>query len=520
LRGKRFTWDQIAEVMALDHRVSPLRLYRLAHGRTATDVVNAFNDLDPAGTASLRESRLFDFEAWPVTGRRPTARVLVVLARIYQTRARNLVSEDVFATYTPYDRDVLDRADFRHFDTFQVATQCSVPRQGVSMDKAEPAHPRQGERDDRDDRDDSAGTALSVRNCRDVLRAVSAEEADMKRRELLFELSLALGGIPALALLRHLDPGEEERLARVVRSQGRVDAQTVATIEKLTAQCRRLDDTYGPAKVLPVVEAQRDMVARLLTTQTLLPSLRTRLVHVSAELAQMGGFLHYDQMNFRAAERSLDRGLEAAQETGDAVLTAYIHHWHSEMASFSGQPGKALDHAFAAQGWARRGASNLMRSRADTVEAWAQSLAGNAIEAQRKLESGRSWAGRPTSAEPSYLYWVNAYEGVGTTCCFVYDNLGRSDDVMNAVALRLATISPSYKREKAFGLIHQGMALTRSKEIPEATTRLAEAAMLMREHSSARLGHLIGQARKRLEPWSGNAHVRSLDERLRAAVLA
>jgi hypothetical protein len=535
LRGKRFTWDQIADVMALDNRVSPLRLYRLAHGRTATDVVNAFNDLDPAGTSSLRESRLFDFEAWPVTGRRPTSRVLAVLARIYQTRARNLVSEEVFATYTAYDRDVIDQADFRHFDTFQAATHCSVPQQGVSMEKAEPAHPRQselnerygcgdhdgrGDRDGRDGRDGSVGTALSVRNCRDLLRAVSAEEADMKRRELLFELSLALGGIPALALLRHLDPGEEERLARVVRSQGRVDAQTVATIEKLTAQCRRLDDTYGPAKVLPVVEAQRDMVARLLTSQTLLPGLRTRLVHVYAELAQLSGFLHYDQMNFHAAERSFDRGLDAAQETGDAVLTAYIHKWASEMASFSGQSGKALDHAFAAQGWARRGGSNLMRSRADVAEAWAQALHGNTTESLRKLESARSWAGRPTSSEPPYLYWVNAYQGVGTTFWFVYNSLGRPNDVMDAVTSRLATVGPAYKRERVFGLIQQGMALTQSREIPEAATRLSEAVTLTREHSSVRLGHLIGQARRRLEPWSGNAYVRNLDEKLRATPVA
>ncbi|MEV5411274.1 hypothetical protein AB0K60_20830 [Thermopolyspora sp. NPDC052614] len=143
LRVKRFTWEQIAEVVALVEQVSPLRCYRLAHGRTATDVVNAFNDLDPAGTASLREARLYDFEAWPAHGRRPTSRVLAVLARIYQTRARNLVSEEVFASYSAYHRDVIDRADFRHLDAFQPATPCSIPRQRVSMDEAHPVRPRQ-----------------------------------------------------------------------------------------------------------------------------------------------------------------------------------------------------------------------------------------------------------------------------------------------------------------------------------------------------------------------------------------
>jgi hypothetical protein len=360
LRAKRFTWDQIAEVVALVERAGPLRRYRLAHGRTSTDVVNAVNDLDPAGTASLRESRLFDFEAWPGGGRRPTTRVLVALARIYQTRARNLVSEEVYATYSAYDRDLIDRADFRHLDVFQPVAACSVPRQRASMDEGEPVRPRQ---------EAVRAVALSAENCRELLRAVSAEEADMQRRELLFELALALGGTPALTLLRRLDPAEEERLARVIQARARVDAETVSTIEKLTAECRRLDDTYGPAKVLPVVEAQRDMVTRLLQSQTLLPGLRNQLIRGYAELAQLAGFLHFDRMDYPAAARALDRGLEAAQESGDAVLAAYIHHWHSEMAGMFGKPAKALDHAFAAQGWARRGGSNLVRARVDMVEA-------------------------------------------------------------------------------------------------------------------------------------------------------
>ncbi len=516
LRVKRFTWDQVAEVVALVERVSPLRCYRLAHGRTATDVVNAFNDLDPAGTASLREARLYDFEAWPEHGRRPTSRVLAVLARIYQTRARNLVSEEVFATYSVYHRDVIDRADFRHLDVFQPATPCSVPRQRVSMDEAHPVRPRQDAA--RDTAEATAATVLSAESCKELLRAVSAEEADMKRRELLFELSLALGGAPALTLLRHLEPGEEERLARVVQAQGRVDAETVATIEKLTAQCRRLDDTYGPAKVLPVVEAQRDMVARLLSTETLLPSLRTRLVHTYAELAQLTGFLHYDRMDYPAAARSFDRGLEAAQESGDAVLTAYIHHWHSEMAAFSHQAGRALDHAFAAQGWARRGGSNLMRSRADTVEAWAHSLHGDTVQSLHKLESARTWAERPASSEPSYLYWVKLDQATATTASFVYNNLNRAGDINTAAASQRADMSGGYNRDRAFGLIHQGMILTQNKEVPEATAKLSQAIMIMREHSSARLGYLLSQARNRLDPWSGNAHVRSLDENLRAVI--
>ncbi|GAA3616907.1 hypothetical protein GCM10022419_122820 [Nonomuraea rosea] len=149
LRSKGFTWDQVAEVLALTHTVSPLRLYRPAHGRTAADVVSVVNDADPAGTASLRESRLYDFEAWP--GRGPP-------------------------------------------------------------------------------------------------RAIGAEETDVKRRELLFELALVLGGAPALDLLRVLTPDEEERLAGVLRKTWRVDEMTARTFEKLTLHARRADDQTADSR--------------------------------------------------------------------------------------------------------------------------------------------------------------------------------------------------------------------------------------------------------------------------------
>lgn len=90
LRAHGFTRDQIAVVLSLDHDVSPLRLYRYASGLTAAHAVATFNQLEPSGTAPLRESRLYDYETWPTAGRRPPAWVLTLLARIYGTSADHL----------------------------------------------------------------------------------------------------------------------------------------------------------------------------------------------------------------------------------------------------------------------------------------------------------------------------------------------------------------------------------------------------------------------------------------------
>ena len=63
-------------------------------------------------------------------------------------------------------------------------------------------------------------------------------------------------------------------------------------------------------------------------------------------------------------------------------------------------------------------------------------------------------------------------------------------------------------------------ALAMAKEIPEAATRLTEAAVITRQHSSARLAEEINQARARLQPWADTTYVRQLDETLRSCGLS
>lgn len=506
LRAKGFTYDQIADVLALDHQVSPLRLYRFAHGRTVSEVVNAFNDLDPAGAANLRDARLYDYELHPHAGRKPPVRALTTLARIYQTAARNLLTAKDYSSYSPLDQDALDRADFRHMDRYHRRYSAADPSR-ASMEKTAASWlvlKREAPR------------GLQPQDCADLLRALGAEEADVKRRDLLMELALTLGGMPALALLRHLTPDEEDRLAVANRSEGRVDVATVAAIEKLTAQCRRLDDTFGPKTVLPVVDAQRDLAVRLLHRKSLLPALRDRLIGVYAELSQLSGYLHYDLADYAGATKRFEDALEAALDRGDPTLLAYVHHWLSDMASFQGQPAKALDHAFAAQGWARRSPSHLLRARTNIVESWALALDQRTTASLRLLDAARSAAQKPTAADPSYLYWITESSALEGSSCFCFTALRLPDATITTVATQLESLpGETYSREQAFGLIHHGNALIQKREIPEAAAKLSEAASIMAVHSSARLIHSLRAARRQLQPWSTYTYVRYLDEQLR-----
>ncbi|GAA0406160.1 hypothetical protein GCM10010160_38440 [Acrocarpospora corrugata] len=106
LRRQGFTIDQVAIVLGLDYPFSPLRLYRYATGLTATQVVAAYAQRDP-GRSTLRESRLYDYEAWPDSGRRPSIFALRLLAQIYQTHPARLVAPANIARYALRDRGAL-----------------------------------------------------------------------------------------------------------------------------------------------------------------------------------------------------------------------------------------------------------------------------------------------------------------------------------------------------------------------------------------------------------------------------
>ncbi|MEV4391254.1 hypothetical protein [Nonomuraea sp. NPDC049607] len=55
LRQHSFTTDQIAVILGLDHRATPLRLYRYTVGLTAVQTVDDFHRLSGINGAGLRE---------------------------------------------------------------------------------------------------------------------------------------------------------------------------------------------------------------------------------------------------------------------------------------------------------------------------------------------------------------------------------------------------------------------------------------------------------------------------------
>lgn len=361
-----------------------------------------------------------------------------------------------------------------------------------------------------------AEPSVDMSACVELLRAIGIEEADVRRRELLFELALAFGGTQALRLLRVLDPEEEQRLGRVVRSAGRVDAQTVAAFEKLTAYARDVDDGHGPAALLPAVNGQRNALAQILARDSMPQALRVRLLAAYGQMSQLAGYLSYDMLDVAAAQRALHEGQRAALDLQDPTLIGYLHCWLGSMAAYQQRAALALDHAFAARGWAARSPSRLLRAMNESVLSAAYATAGNATASDRAHDNAlRLAAGPRGEGDPAYLYWISP-SMLNSKAAMSLVRLRQPRGAVAAARRSLAGLDPRFKADRGLALAQYATALTLAREFPEAVARLTEAADIATKHTSARLAHQIAEARTGLRPRAASAHVRALDTTLRA----
>ncbi|MEV6041260.1 hypothetical protein AB0L65_59875 [Nonomuraea sp. NPDC052116] len=226
-----------------------------------------------------------------------------------------------------------------------------------------------------------------------------------------------------------------------------MDEATARTFEKLTLHARQADDKFGPATLLSVVNGHRTALAQILARESMPPMLRGRLLGSYAQMSQL-----YDLLDYPAAEQAYNGGLRAALELGDPTSIGFLHSRMSTMAAYRQQATTALDHAFAARGWAARSPSKLLRAHAESVTSQAHVLGGNALASGQARDSAIAIASKPGDTEPAFLYWVSPsmIESLAARSLVWLRQAGPAV----AVAQRsLAGLDPRFKRDRALTLV-------------------------------------------------------------------
>jgi len=133
LLAQKASIDLVAAELARRFNLRPRAAYRVAHGWTqqqAADRVNAVtarSGVDGAGAASMDASRICNFEVWPTGGRRPSLRVLKLLAITYGTTIAHLVDVDDRRAMSENDRLLLGDLAAPRNSTAEGPMPLSVP---------------------------------------------------------------------------------------------------------------------------------------------------------------------------------------------------------------------------------------------------------------------------------------------------------------------------------------------------------------------------------------------------------
>jgi hypothetical protein len=335
----------------------------------------------------------------------------------------------------------------------------------------------------------------------------------MKRRDLLRLLGWAATAAAATPLFPGLNLDEQARVVQVLDAPQRIDETVIGHIEAVLWSAMRQDDTLGPQAALDTVLAQRNLTRAVLPGSPL--ALRPRLLSLFSNLSRFAGWLSFDLSDFDSAAYYYEQARTAAHEAENTELGVFVLCNLSHLATWRGQPRVGIDHAVAAQGWAKETSDPLLRAYAADVAARAYAATGRRHDCLSTLGSIPDIMGSIASGAPdaslAYFYGPGMYAGTQAECLLqLRDARGAAQAARQALQL----VDASFVRNQAFNTLDLANAYCGSGEIEEAARLVGESADLAARNRSARLVEQVRLSWHRLEPWQQTPAVKTLDERL------
>lgn len=335
----------------------------------------------------------------------------------------------------------------------------------------------------------------------------------MNRRESLLLLGAATTDLAALSLLAILDGDEQERVARAIVAPQRVDGQTISHIETVLHSAMYHDDALGPQAALDTVLAQRTLARTLLTE---CPSdLQRRLLTLYSNLSRFAGWLSFDLGNFETAIYYYEQARLAAYEARNTELGIFVLCNMSHLATWRGQPRVGIDHAMAAQYWAKDTDDHLLCAYIADVAARAYAGADQQRACQEALDTAQAGVTDVPMQTPAtslvYFYGPGQLASTRSQCLLQLDNAEQAEQ---AAKYSLELVGSSFVRNRAFSTIGLGKAHIAAGDIDEAARVIGEGAALAIRNRSTRVIDRLSRARASMQAWQYTPAVKELDDKL------
>lgn len=196
----------------------------------------------------------------------------------------------------------------------------------------------------------------------------------------------------ALPRARHHDRGESRRMSGL-------SGPELAMLEHTVVEFRNWDAQSGGGLRRKAVVGQLHEVTDLLQ-ETHSASVRGRLFRVTAELAELAGWMSYDVGLQPTAQKYFVLALHAAKEAGDRPLGAYVLSEMSRQMIHLGRGDDALELVHLAQYGSRGAATARTRSMLYAMEARAYASLGQPARCHRAVRAAQETFGEIEAGEP------------------------------------------------------------------------------------------------------------------------
>ena len=503
MRAEGATWADVAVEFSRRYRVNARVALRLAHGWSQPEAAEHWNALWPDDPKTFKNFSLW--EQWPgLTGHPPSLVNLNRLAQLYECHVADVLRD--LPDYGPGaaagalaepDGGILTPADAGRLllDLF------GHVREGASS----PYLPARSE------------AALLYRfkeiDFHELAKVIIVwvhQLNFLSRRAALSKLGAAVTLAAVSPLLLDLaDHDELDRVAGVLAEPSRLDEATLRYAESTLSTYRRQGNALGSQVTLPVVLAQRQVMARLAAAGP--DQLRPRVLAVHAELSQIAGFQLFNLGDFRAAQHYYEQARTAAHEAHDLELVAKTLSNMSQLALWQGRPRIGIDHALAAQEWAGKSGSRYARGAAAKFAASVYAANSQADRCRAALDvmhasvSG-SDDGKPA---PSWAFTIDEsfYWSVKSECAL---RLGRYEEALTAAETALSLMDPTDRLNYLHTVADQAEA-----HVQQADPVSASEVLTLADGYRARPLELrVVRMRTDLDQWRRTKAVRALDEKL------
>lgn len=465
LRQRGYSWEQIADTWEADYpNIGPRVALRWALGLTHLEVAERWNSLD-VGQPTMTKSRIYEFESWPSKGRRPTVRNLRMLARVYETSARRLLTDDEYASYDDNARIEIDQIDYR--------PSVGAP---VHVNAAEPFRP---------DRN-ASGVPHGFRGLLDAADHVS-------------------------------------HISQPANLQAAFGADEITALRRVFAAYVDADARMGSIFLVNAVRGQLPAVES--ACRAARGEHRTDALRFAIEFLEFCGWVHQDAGDFSCADRWTSRALDYAMELGDQRLIAYILMRKSNIATDADEPINGLGLANAAlsdpNSLTPRLRSVILRQRANAHAALISSSAENAKDSGFGQDS--------ESAMSEAVAGTNQDEDDPAPYCtlpYVEMEIGASLLLLGKpkAALPIFEASksewpgPTQSRDNALCLARLATAHASVSDLDNAYKAAVQAIAASESLGSWRIVSQLATLSRHLDKWSTEPPIIDLLDRLRALI--